>query len=145
MDIPFSQNHLLETVAFPHCIVLEPLWKITWPHMWGLYLGFLFHWSICLSYASTTVLITAALCWWCLVTKSCLTLAIPWTIAHQAPLSMEFTRQEYWSSLVINFEIRDFQLCYSSRFLALQGLLRFNMNFKMDFFLFLQKMTWGFW
>ena len=73
------------------------------------------------------------MCWWCLVTKSCLTLAIPWTIAHQAPLSMEFTRQEYWSSLVINFEIRDFQLCYSSRFLALQGLLRFNMNFKMDF------------
>ena len=24
---------------------------------------------------------------------------IPWTIAHQAPLSMEFSRQEYWSRL----------------------------------------------
>ena len=24
----------------------------------------------------------------------------PWTIAHQAPLSMEFSRQEYWSGLV---------------------------------------------
>ena len=23
----------------------------------------------------------------------------PWTIAHQAPLSMEFPRQEYWSGL----------------------------------------------
>ena len=23
----------------------------------------------------------------------------PWTIAHQAPLSMEFYRQEYWSGL----------------------------------------------
>ena len=23
----------------------------------------------------------------------------PWTIAHQAPLSMEFSRQKYWSSL----------------------------------------------
>ena len=23
----------------------------------------------------------------------------PWTVAHQAPLSMEFSRQEYWSSL----------------------------------------------
>ena len=23
----------------------------------------------------------------------------PWTIAHQAPLSMEFSRQEYWSRL----------------------------------------------
>ena len=21
----------------------------------------------------------------------------PWTVAHQAPLSMEFSRQEYWS------------------------------------------------
>ena len=24
-------------------------------------------------------------------------LATPWTVAHQAPLSMEFYRQEYWS------------------------------------------------
>ena len=23
----------------------------------------------------------------------------PWTIAHQAPLSMEFSRQEYWRAL----------------------------------------------
>ena len=26
--------------------------------------------------------------------------ATPWTIAHLAPLSMEFSRQEYWSGLV---------------------------------------------
>ena len=26
--------------------------------------------------------------------------ATPWTIAHQAPLSMEFSRQEYWSGLL---------------------------------------------
>ena len=25
--------------------------------------------------------------------------AIPWTVAHQAPLSMGFFRQEYWSGL----------------------------------------------
>ena len=24
---------------------------------------------------------------------------IPWTVAHQAPLSMEFSRQEYWGEL----------------------------------------------
>ena len=30
-----------------------------------------------------------------LVTKSCLTLVTPCTVAHQAPLSMEFSRQEY--------------------------------------------------
>ena len=29
--------------------------------------------------------------------QSCLTLKIPWTVAHQAPLSMESSRQEYWS------------------------------------------------
>ena len=26
-------------------------------------------------------------------------LATPWTVAHQAPLSMEFSKQEYWSGL----------------------------------------------
>ena len=34
-----------------------------------------------------------------LVIKSCLTLATPWTVACQAPLSMGFSRQEYWSGL----------------------------------------------
>ena len=34
-----------------------------------------------------------------LVAKLCLTFATPWTIACQAPLSMEFSRQEYWSGL----------------------------------------------
>ena len=34
-----------------------------------------------------------------LVPKSCLTLATPWTVACQAPLSMGFPRQEYWSGL----------------------------------------------
>ena len=31
--------------------------------------------------------------------QSCLTLT-PWTLAHQAPLSMRFSRQEYWSGLL---------------------------------------------
>ena len=34
-----------------------------------------------------------------LVTQSCPTLCNPWTVAHQASLSMEFSRQEYWSGL----------------------------------------------
>ena len=34
-----------------------------------------------------------------LVTKSCPTLATPWTVACQAPMSMGFSRQEYWSGL----------------------------------------------
>ena len=32
-----------------------------------------------------------------LVTQSCLTLCDSGTAAHQAPLSMGFSRQEYWS------------------------------------------------
>ena len=31
--------------------------------------------------------------------KSCPTLVTPWAIACQAPLSMGFSRQEYWSGL----------------------------------------------
>ena len=34
-----------------------------------------------------------------LVAKSCLTLATPWTVAHQAPPSMRFSSQEHWSGL----------------------------------------------
>ena len=34
-----------------------------------------------------------------LVTKSCPTLVTSWTVVCQAPLSMGFSRQEYWSGL----------------------------------------------
>ena len=35
-----------------------------------------------------------------LVTQSCHSLfSTPWTVTHQAPLSMEFSRQEYWNRL----------------------------------------------
>ena len=40
---------------------------------------------------------------WCvcvLITQSCPTLETPWTVACQAPLSMEFSRQEYCSGLL---------------------------------------------
>ena len=33
------------------------------------------------------------------VAQSCLTLVTPWTVVCQAPLSMGFSRQEYWSGL----------------------------------------------
>ena len=41
-------------------------------------------------------------CWSCagdLITKFCLTLVTPCTVAHQALLSTGFPRQEYWSEL----------------------------------------------
>ena len=34
-----------------------------------------------------------------LAAKSYPTLATPWTVARQAPISMGFSRQEYWSGL----------------------------------------------
>ena len=34
-----------------------------------------------------------------LVAKSCPTPGTPWNAAHQAPLSMGFSSQEYWSGL----------------------------------------------
>ena len=34
-----------------------------------------------------------------IVAQLCLTLVTPWTAAHQAPLSMRFSRQGYWSGL----------------------------------------------
>ena len=33
------------------------------------------------------------------VAQSCALLATPWTAAHQAPPSMGFSRQEYWSGV----------------------------------------------
>ena len=48
------------------------------------------------------VLIQMTYLWSCccgLVAKLCSTLVIPWAIAHQAPPSMGFPRQEYWSEL----------------------------------------------
>ena len=35
------------------------------------------------------------------VAQSCLTLATPWTIAYQAPPPMGFSRQGYWSGVLL--------------------------------------------
>jgi len=34
-----------------------------------------------------------------LIAKLCDSFSTPWTVAHQVPLSMGFSRQEYWSEL----------------------------------------------
>ena len=38
-----------------------------------------------------------------LAVQACLTICNPWTVAHQAPLSMEFSRQENWSGFPFPF------------------------------------------
>ena len=42
------------------------------------------------------------------VTQSCL-LATPWTAAHQAPASMGFSGQEYWSGVPLSSPNRELE------------------------------------
>ena len=53
----------------------------------------------CLYGNRNTPVIGNNICCCCLVAKLCPTLVTLWTVAHQAPLSMVFSRQEYWSGL----------------------------------------------
>ena len=48
---------------------------------------------------STSASLTMKNLWMCEVAQLCPTLCDPWTVAHQAPPSMGFSRQEYWSGL----------------------------------------------
>ena len=54
---------------------------------------------------------------WSEFAQSCPTLCDPWTVAHQALLSMGFSRQEYWSGLPFSFSRGSFwprdQTCVS--------------------------------
>ena len=58
------------------------------------------HNESCFSYFALNIspeFLVVVCCW---VAKLCLTLATPWTVAHQAPLSMGSPRQEYQSGLL---------------------------------------------
>ena len=57
-----------------------------------------FFWKLSSSLGWNYFLLTF-LVWWHLVAQLCLTLYDPMTITYQAPLSMGFPRQEYWSGL----------------------------------------------
>ena len=62
-----------------------------------------------------------------LVAKSCLTLVTPWTIACQAPLSLGFSRQDYWSRLPFLSESHT-----NAIFIPVQGtVLSMTVNLKM--------------
>ena len=61
----------------------------------------------------------AIYCGYCLVAKSCLSLATPWTVTCQVPLSMEFFRQDYWSWVVLgcHFLLQGIFLTQGSNFI----------------------------
>ena len=45
--------------------------------------------------------------------QSCRLLATPWTAAYQAPLSMGFSRQEYWSGVPLPSPLEDYTKCFN--------------------------------
>ena len=49
------------------------------------------------SQSTVCVCVCMYVCMCVLVAQSCRFFAASWTVAHQAPLSMEFSRQEYWN------------------------------------------------
>ena len=77
--------------VFPNIRVFskQSVLHIRWPKYWS----FSFSISPSNEYSGLAIIKKSYCC--CLVTKSCLTLATPWTIGRQAPLSMGFPRQEY--------------------------------------------------
>ena len=52
--------------------------------------------ELCSFHAAECLISPALLCMHVCV-LNCVRLCDPWTVAHQAPLSMGFSRQEYWS------------------------------------------------
>ena len=49
--------------------------------------------------------------------------ATPWTAAHQAPPSMEFSRQEYWRGLPFPSPLVDARSCFVAVSLEFSSLL----------------------
>ena len=57
----------------------------------------------------------------------------PWTVAHQAPLSAEFSMQEYWSRFMLKitlsaeYFLKDFYINQSFLLLVLSRFFHFDM------------------
>ena len=91
----------------------------------------------------------------CYVSQLCLTLLTPWTVAHQAPLSMGFSRQEYWSVLPCTLpgDLPDWGIkpaslalpqilyCWTSGEAWLDGCLCLNQVISLSFFFFPMGLT----
>ena len=84
-----SYNLSLGTAAFPLLRANSQPLKSSWSQSSTLTLTAM-SWSRCCFSNGLNVVS---------ITKSCLTLATPWTVACQGPPSMGFSRQEYWNGL----------------------------------------------
>ena len=78
--------------------------------------------NYCVMHMKLTQHYKSILCCCCLVTRLCQTLLQPHGLARQAPLSKEFSRQEYWSGLPFP----------SSEHLSNQGLNPHHLHWQAD-------------
>ena len=64
------------------------------------------------------------------VPQSCLTLVTPRTVAYQAPLSMGFSRQEYWSGVPLPSPLYRLEMAYFLKISHSQIILDSRFTFK---------------
>ena len=90
--LPKSNRLLISWLQSPSAVILEPpKIKSDTFHCFPIYLYFCI---ILLNIRGILLYVVVGL-----VAKSCLTLETLWIVASQAPLFIEFSRQEYWSGL----------------------------------------------
>jgi len=93
-------------IAVLNCIILTPLevvFRLPLLCIFHSYLLFLLCcFSFCYWFEVIFKILHNSFGWFCACLCACSLLSnseTPWTVSHQAPLSMEFSRQEYWSRL----------------------------------------------
>ena len=96
----FWDDHIVFILHFVNIVYHVDLWMLNHLCIPGINLT----WSWCMILLMHCCILFANVFGWDgdgggLVTKSCLTLVAPWTVACQVPLSMGFSRQEYWNGL----------------------------------------------
>ena len=102
-NMTLSVHHLIlsrvQCLAHNRSLVMNKTYRLLWsPYSWSLVYGS----DMVSGNFQRAELIDHTFCLesLCVYSFSCVWLFVtPWTIAHQAPLSMGFSRQEYWSAL----------------------------------------------
>ena len=89
MDLCWPRMSFSIKVSKPNFLIcVMKRWYLLWP-----YYKVTWRWNNAIIYSSALEIVSAHV-------LSCIWLFVnPWTVARQAPLSMGFSRQEYWSGL----------------------------------------------